>query len=83
MNPPCPSEDGVCGSGTKDYLIDYLIYDIELVFAELPKFSNDLDELETLTEKWLYFIKKARNLDIVPEKMEAVPEIKKAFEIAK
>ncbi len=83
MNPPCPSEDGVCGSGTKDYLIDYLIYDIELVFAELPKFSNDLDELETLTEKWLYFIKKARNLDIVPEKMGAVPEIKKAFEIAK
>ncbi len=66
----------------KDYLIDYSIYDLELVFVELPKFSKGLEELETLTEKWIYFLKTARSLDTVPEKMGAVPEIKKAFEIA-
>lgn len=66
----------------KDYLIDYLIYDIELVFVELPKFSKQLEELETLTDQWIYFIKTARSLDTVPETMGAVPEIKKAFAIA-
>lgn len=66
----------------KEFLVDYLIYDIELVFVELPKFSNGLDELETLTEKWLYFIKSARSLETVPETMARVPEIQKAFEIA-
>ena len=66
----------------KDYLIDYLIYDIELVFVELPKFNKKLEELETITDKWLYFIKSARTLESVPEIMGTVPEIQKAFEIA-
>ncbi|MCA1992262.1 MAG: Rpn family recombination-promoting nuclease/putative transposase [Coleofasciculus sp. S288] len=66
----------------KDYLVDYLIYDIELVFVELPKFSKEPEELETLTDKWLYFLKSARKLDRVPETMGEVPEIKKAFEVA-
>ncbi len=66
----------------KDFLVDYIIYDIELVFVELTKFSKELEELETLTDKWIYFLKTARTLDVVPETMETVPEIKKAFEIA-
>jgi predicted transposase/invertase (TIGR01784 family) len=66
----------------KDYLIDYLIYDIELVFVELPKFNKELEELETLTDKWIYFLKSARRLDVVPETMGEVPEIRKAFEVA-
>lgn len=66
----------------KEFLVDYLIYDIELVFVELPKFSKGLDELETLTEKWLYFLKSARSLETVLETMARVPEIQKAFEIA-
>ncbi len=66
----------------KEFLVDYPIYDLELVFVELPKFSKGLEELETITDKWLYFLKTARKLDTVPEKMGAVPEIKKAFEIA-
>lgn len=66
----------------KDYLIDYLIYDIELVFVELPKFNKELEELETLTDKWLYFLKSARKLDRIPETMGEVPEIRKAFEVA-
>lgn len=66
----------------KDFLIDYPIYDIELVFVELPKFKKKVDDLETLADKWLYFLKCARQLDLVPEGMNLVPEIKQAFEMA-
>jgi hypothetical protein len=30
--------------------------DIELIFIELPKFALNLEELETLKDKWLYFV---------------------------
>jgi predicted transposase/invertase (TIGR01784 family) len=66
----------------KDFLIDYPIYDIELVFVELPKFDKEVDRLETLADKWLYFLKCARQLDVVPESMNLVPEIKQAFDMA-
>jgi predicted transposase/invertase (TIGR01784 family) len=66
----------------KDFLIDYPIYDIELVFVELPKFDKEVSSLETLADKWLYFLKYARQLDVVPESMNLVSEIKQAFEIA-
>ncbi len=66
----------------KTYLTDYPIFDIELVFVELPKFDKNLEQLETLTDKWLYFLKTARKLEIVPPIMDAVPAIKKAFAIA-
>lgn len=66
----------------KDYLIDYPVYDIELVFVELPKFQKEISELKTLTDKWLYFLKSANQLDSVPETMKEIPEIQKAFEVA-
>lgn len=66
----------------RDYLVDYLIYDIELVFVELPKFGKKLEELETLTDKWIYFLKNAKSLEVVPEQMGEVQAIKKAFEVA-
>ncbi len=66
----------------KEYLVDYLVYDIELVFVELPKFKKSLEDLVSLTDKWLYFLKTARQLHEIPETMERIPEIKKAFEIA-
>ncbi len=66
----------------KTYLTDYPIYDIELVFIELPKFQKSLEQLQTLADKWLYFLKTARKLESVPPIMEAVPAIKKAFAIA-
>ena len=66
----------------RDYLVDYLIYDIELVFVELPKFGKKLEELETLTDKWIYFLKNAKSLEVVPEPMAEVEAIKKAFEVA-
>ncbi len=67
----------------KDFLIDYPIYDLELVFVELPKFKKAIAELETLADKWLYFVRHTIDLDIVPESMNLVPEIKQAFEFAR
>jgi predicted transposase/invertase (TIGR01784 family) len=66
----------------KNLLTDYPINDLELVFVELPKFTKELEELETLADKWIYFIKCARGLEMIPETMAQVPEIRKAFEVA-
>ena len=67
----------------KDFLINYPIYDLELVFVELPKFDKALMAIETLADKWLYFLKHALDLDVVPESLNLVPEIKQAFEFAR
>ena len=66
----------------KKRLFDYADPDIEMIFIELPKFNKKLDELETLTDKWIYFMKNAFYLEIVPSTMETVSEIEQAFTIA-
>ncbi len=55
--------------------------DIELVFIELPKFKNKEDELDTVTDKWIFFIKNAGSLEYVPDALGETP-IDKAFQIA-
>jgi len=65
----------------KDFLIDYPVYDIELIFVELPKFKKNLAELDTIIDKWLFFLNNARKLQEIPPKMNE-PELKKAFYIA-
>ena len=66
----------------KETLTDYTD-DIELVFVELPKFNKTLEESETLTDKWLYFLKFANTLKDVPPPMGTIPAIKQAFTIAR
>ncbi len=66
----------------KDYLVDYPIHDIELVFVELPKFEMPLEALKHLWEKWIFFIKHARQLEEIPESFQQEPALKQAFEIA-
>ncbi|MEG4576544.1 Rpn family recombination-promoting nuclease/putative transposase [Microcoleus sp. N3A4] len=66
----------------KTFLVDYLADQFELVFVELPKFNKELDELETLTDKWIYFMKTAQALQSVPEELGNVQELKQAFNIA-
>jgi predicted transposase/invertase (TIGR01784 family) len=56
--------------------------EVDLVFIELPKFHKEQHQLESLTDKWIYFIKYARSLTSVPEEMDSVPEIHKAFDLA-
>ena len=56
--------------------------DIELMFVELPKFKKKLEELETIADNWLYFIKTAKKLDSIPPIMEKITEINRAFQVA-
>lgn len=54
--------------------------DIELIFVELPKFIKTETELETIQDKWLFFIKNAGDLDYIPNNLDQ--ELGKAFNIA-
>ena len=57
------------------------IKDMEFTFIELPKFKLESNELKTLTEKWIYFIKNAENLEVVPENIND-EGLKSAYEEA-
>jgi len=63
-------------------LANYAEGDFELVFVELPKFQKKLEELESVGDKWLYFLKETPDLQMVPEQLGAVKEIQEAFQIA-
>ena len=62
--------------------LKYTDNNIELIFVELPKFTKQVDQLETLADKWIYFMKYAMTITDVPEIMDSVPEIHQAFDIA-
>ncbi len=55
--------------------------DIELIFFELPKFTLNEGQLATIQDKWLYFVKNAGRLNIVPKALDEAP-IREAFDIA-
>jgi predicted transposase/invertase (TIGR01784 family) len=57
------------------------IKDMEFNFIELPKFNKTLQDLSTLTEKWVYFIKNAENLEVLPENIND-EGLKSAYEEA-
>jgi len=56
--------------------------DFEFTFIELPKFTKGLEDLETLLDKWIYFIKNASDLQMVPQIYHKIEPLKEAFEIA-
>ncbi|MEB3342346.1 Rpn family recombination-promoting nuclease/putative transposase [Okeania sp.] len=62
-------------------LLDYED-ELRLIFVELPKFKKELLELETLSDKWIYFIKSAPNLEVIPKSLAEVSEIEAALKIA-
>ncbi|MEG5015577.1 MULTISPECIES: Rpn family recombination-promoting nuclease/putative transposase [unclassified Microcoleus] len=66
----------------KEKLFDYPHLQVEMFFVELPKFKKELDELTSLTDKWIYFLKNTPDLETIPATMETVPELEKAFQIA-
>ena len=61
---------------------EYYNREIELVFVELPKFNQELEQVENLIQSWIYFIKNAPLFDEIPEKFASIPEIQTAFSIA-
>ncbi len=40
---------------------------MEYNFIELPKFNKKLEEATSLVDKWIYFIKNASTLDVIPD----------------
>jgi predicted transposase/invertase (TIGR01784 family) len=64
----------------KEQLVQYSD-EIELIFVELPKFKQGEDELRTVTDKWIYFIKNAGALDFIP-KTFTEPPLLEAFDLA-
>ncbi|MGD1807275.1 Rpn family recombination-promoting nuclease/putative transposase [Dapis sp. BLCC M126] len=56
--------------------------ELRLIFVELPKFKKGLSELDSLSDKWIYFLKETGSLDEIPENLGAVSEIEKALNIA-
>ncbi len=62
--------------------IKYNNEDIELVFVELPKFHKKLEELETIQDKWIYFLRYAQDLELIPDRLKSVKEVERAFHIA-
>lgn len=65
----------------KQRLEEYIAEELE-VFVELPKFNKKLEDLQSLTDKWIYFLKESFTLNDVPDQMKGVPEIQQAFSIA-
>ena len=47
-----------------------IFYDkLKFVYLEMPKFTKEVDELETHFEKWMYVLKNLKRLDSVPDKL--------------
>ena len=75
---------------TKKHISKHLILDVEtnknelkdfeFVFIELPKFKKKPEQLETVVDKWIYFIKEAQNFKGIPKELENETEIIDALE---
>jgi len=60
---------------------EHVFKDFRFTLAELPKFTKTEQELETIEDKWLYFLKHAKRLKAVPSVIRE-QAIQDAFEIA-
>lgn len=57
------------------------IDDLELYFIELPKFKKREEELTTLLDKWIYFLKNAPSLLEIPSNINS-PALSSAYDVA-
>ena len=73
-----------------DYISQHLILnketqtqdldDFEFTFLELSKFNKKLSDLETLLDKWVYFLKYTKNLTLIPKEFENIKVLEQAFQ---
>jgi predicted transposase/invertase (TIGR01784 family) len=80
MFPEIPKVTSYWNLREREFLLKYSD-DIELIFVELPKFSKQENELDSITDKWLYFIKHAGELNFIPQSFTE-PRLREAFDIA-
>jgi predicted transposase/invertase (TIGR01784 family) len=59
------SHHAICNVETKERIIK----DMDFYFIELPKFKKLAKNLDNITDKWIYFIKEAENLNIIPSNL--------------
>jgi predicted transposase/invertase (TIGR01784 family) len=45
---------------------EHKLKDLEFTFIELPKFNKTEQDLQAMVEKWVFFIKNAENLNVIP-----------------
>jgi predicted transposase/invertase (TIGR01784 family) len=57
--------------------------DFELNFVELTKFKKKLVEIKDIKDKWIYFVKHAGTMKMIPRKLQKPKELREAFEAAK
>ncbi len=57
------------------------IGDFSWYFIELPKFTKKENELDHILDKWVYFIKHAEDLDVIPTHVQEY-ELQTAYELA-
>ena len=67
----------ICNSKTGQQTMHHL----EFHYVELSKFNKELDELVTEMDKWLYFFKKADDLEIIPEIFAKSLDFVEAFHV--
>lgn len=65
----------------RDRFIEYS-GEVELIFVELPKFTLALEDLKSIQEKWIYFVRNAGSLEYIPEMLGSEPCINQAFGFA-
>ena len=46
---------------------------------ELKKFNKQESDLKSIIEKWIFFIKNAGNLEMIPKSAEEIPELREAY----
>ena len=56
--------------------------DLEFNFIELTKFNKAEEDLVTIVDKWVYFIKNADDLTMIPKSAAEIPELNEAYKIA-
>jgi predicted transposase/invertase (TIGR01784 family) len=54
--------------------------DFRFSFIELPKFNKKEEDLLSIEDKWIYFLKNAKNLKVIPKNI-VESEIKEAFKM--
>ena len=61
---------------------EHYFQDFELNFVELLKFKKTLEELKDIKDKWIYFVKNAGNMTMIPKELQEPKELLEAFEVA-
>jgi len=55
--------------------------DMAFYFIELPRFTKKEHELVNILDKWVYFIRHAKDLDVIPDHVYE-PDLQTAYELA-